>query len=67
MSDNGSRRQVVVALGAVDPALVTDRLPAGTRFVEDPTPDDLSAAVGASSAPTRRSTSPSSTGCRTSG
>lgn len=47
MTGNGSRRQVVVALGSVDPALVTGHLPAGTWFVEDPTPDDLRAAVGA--------------------
>jgi len=39
--------QVVVALGAVDPALVVDHLPPGTRFVADPAPDDLRAATGA--------------------
>ncbi|WP_088313147.1 NAD(P)-dependent oxidoreductase [Kineosporia sp. R_H_3] len=47
MSEHGTRRQVVVALGSVDPALVVGHLPAGARFVQDPTPDDLRAAVGA--------------------
>jgi D-3-phosphoglycerate dehydrogenase len=47
VSGGGSRRQVVVALGVVDPALVADHLPPDTRFVADPTPDDLRAAVGA--------------------
>jgi D-3-phosphoglycerate dehydrogenase len=37
----------VVALGVVDPALVTGDLPPDTRFVPDPGPDDLRAAVGA--------------------
>jgi D-3-phosphoglycerate dehydrogenase / 2-oxoglutarate reductase len=43
----GSDQQVVVALGVVDPALVTGQLPPDTRFVPDPTADDLGAAVGA--------------------
>ena len=38
---------VVVGLGAVAPALVTDHLPAAARFVPEPTEDDLRAAVGA--------------------
>ena len=38
---------VVVGLGAVDPALVTDHLPTQARFVPEPTADDLHAAVGA--------------------
>ena len=40
-------RPVVVALGAVDPALVTDILGAGLTFVADPGADDLAIAVGA--------------------
>lgn len=38
---------VVVALGEVDPALVTPYLPAETRFVAVPEADDLAAAQGA--------------------
>ncbi len=37
----------VVALGQVDPALVTAHLPEGTTFVAEPTADDLRAASGA--------------------
>ncbi len=37
----------VVALGQVDPALVTPHLPEGTTFVAEPTADDLRAASGA--------------------
>lgn len=37
----------VVALGTVDPALVVDTLGPQVRFVAEPRPDDLSAAVGA--------------------
>lgn len=37
----------VVALGRVDPALVTPFLPDGVRFVADPSAEDLSRAVGA--------------------
>ena len=40
-------RPVVVALGAVDPALVIDILGAGLAFVTDPTADDVARAVGA--------------------
>jgi D-3-phosphoglycerate dehydrogenase len=40
-------RQVVVALGDVEPDLVTGHLPPDTRFVADPDPDDLRAAAGA--------------------
>jgi D-3-phosphoglycerate dehydrogenase / 2-oxoglutarate reductase len=40
-------RPVVVALGAVDPALVSNILGAGLAFVSDPTADDLARAVGA--------------------
>src|SRR5262245_53690868 len=40
-------RPVVVAIGAVDPALVTDILGAGLTFVTDPSADDLARAVGA--------------------
>lgn len=47
MSATGSRRHVVVALGVVDPELVTGHLPPGTQFVTDPGPDDLREAVGA--------------------
>ena len=43
------RRPVVVALGAVDPALVSGALGDGVEFVARPGPDDL-AAVGAMSA-----------------
>jgi D-3-phosphoglycerate dehydrogenase / 2-oxoglutarate reductase len=45
VSTTGQR--VVVGLGIVDPALVTDCLPAQARFVAEPTSDDLRAAVGA--------------------
>ena len=38
---------VVVALGAVDPALVEPYLPEGARFVAEPGPEDLTAAYGA--------------------
>lgn len=38
---------VVVALGQVDPGLVEADLPAGTRFVPDPGPEDLAQAAGA--------------------
>lgn len=38
---------LVVALGPVDPALVTRHLSAGVRFVPDPTASDLSEAQGA--------------------
>lgn len=38
---------VVVALGAVDPALVEPYLPEGARFVAEPGPEDLAAAYGA--------------------
>ncbi len=47
MSGTTSRRPVVVALGAVDPDLVTGHLPPGTRFVPDPGPADLHDALGA--------------------
>jgi D-3-phosphoglycerate dehydrogenase / 2-oxoglutarate reductase len=40
-------RQVVVGLGAVDADLVTDHLPEDTRFVAEPTAEDLSVALGA--------------------
>jgi phosphoglycerate dehydrogenase-like enzyme len=40
-------RPVVVALGAVDPALVTDILGDGLSFVANPSADDLTIAVGA--------------------
>jgi D-3-phosphoglycerate dehydrogenase / 2-oxoglutarate reductase len=40
-------RPVVVALGAVDPALVTGVLGDGLAFVAEPGPEDLAAAVGA--------------------
>jgi D-3-phosphoglycerate dehydrogenase len=40
-------RQVVVALGDVEPGLVTGHLPRGARFVADPGPEDLCAAAGA--------------------
>ena len=40
-------RYVVVGLGHVDPALVTDHLPAQARFVAEPDADDLRTAVGA--------------------
>jgi D-3-phosphoglycerate dehydrogenase len=40
-------RPVVVALGAVDPALVSEILGAGVSFVGNPTADDLAIAVGA--------------------
>jgi len=42
-----SGRQVVVALGAVEPDLVADHLPPGAEFVPAPGPDDLHAAAGA--------------------
>jgi D-3-phosphoglycerate dehydrogenase len=41
------RRQVVVALGDVDPGLVVGHLPSDARFVTDPVPEDLSDATGA--------------------
>jgi D-3-phosphoglycerate dehydrogenase len=41
------RRPVVVALGAVDPALVTGALGDGVEFVARPGPDDLGVAEGA--------------------
>ena len=41
------RRQVVVALGAVEPALVTGHLPSDALFVADPGPQDLADAAGA--------------------
>jgi D-3-phosphoglycerate dehydrogenase len=41
------RRPVVVALGAVDPTLVTEALGDGVEFVARPGPDDLAAAEGA--------------------
>jgi D-3-phosphoglycerate dehydrogenase / 2-oxoglutarate reductase len=40
-------RPVVVALGAVDPGLVTNILGAGLALVTDPSADDLARAVGA--------------------
>ena len=40
-------RPTVVALGEVDPELVTAHLPEGTTFVAEPTADDLRAASGA--------------------
>jgi D-3-phosphoglycerate dehydrogenase len=40
-------RQVVVALGDVEPGLVIGHLPPDARFVADPGPGDLSDAVGA--------------------
>jgi len=40
-------RQVVVALGDVEPGLVVGSLPPGTRFVAEPGPEDLHAAAGA--------------------
>jgi D-3-phosphoglycerate dehydrogenase len=40
-------QHVVVALGIVDPDLVVEHLPADARFVAEPTPQDLHAAVGA--------------------
>jgi D-3-phosphoglycerate dehydrogenase / 2-oxoglutarate reductase len=40
-------RPVVVALGTVDPALVTGILGAGVSFVAEPSADDLAVAVGA--------------------
>jgi D-3-phosphoglycerate dehydrogenase len=40
-------RQIVVALGDVDPGLVTGHLPPDTRFVADPGPEDLHDAAGA--------------------
>jgi D-3-phosphoglycerate dehydrogenase / 2-oxoglutarate reductase len=42
-----AERPVVVALGAVDPALVTGVLGDGLAFVAEPGPEDLAAAVGA--------------------
>jgi D-3-phosphoglycerate dehydrogenase len=39
--------QVVVALGDVEPGLVTAHLPSDARFVADPGPEDLSDAAGA--------------------
>ena len=42
-----SRTDVVVALGDVEPELVTDHLPASATFVADPTADDLHDATGA--------------------
>jgi D-3-phosphoglycerate dehydrogenase len=41
------RRPVVVALGAVDPTLVTDALGDSIEFVAQPGPDDLAIAEGA--------------------
>jgi D-3-phosphoglycerate dehydrogenase len=41
------RRPLVVALGAVDPALVTGALGDGIEFVAQPGPDDLAVAEGA--------------------
>ena len=41
------RRPLVVALGAVDPALVTSALGDGIEFVAQPGPDDLAVAEGA--------------------
>ena len=41
------RGQVVVALGDVDPSLVTAHLPSDARFVVDPSREDLSDAAGA--------------------
>jgi D-3-phosphoglycerate dehydrogenase / 2-oxoglutarate reductase len=41
------RRHVVVALGVVDPGLVTGHLPPEARFVADPGPEDLTDAAGA--------------------
>jgi D-3-phosphoglycerate dehydrogenase len=43
----GVNRPVVVALGSVDPALVTGVLGAGISFVAEPTEADLAVAVGA--------------------
>ncbi len=40
-------RQVVVALGTVEPDLVTAHLPADVQFVAHPGPEDLHAATGA--------------------
>ena len=40
-------RQVVVALGDVEPGLVTAHLPPGASFVADPGPEDLHDAAGA--------------------
>jgi D-3-phosphoglycerate dehydrogenase len=40
-------RQVVVALGDVEPDLVTGHLPPDARFVADPGPEDLRGAAGA--------------------
>ena len=40
-------RQVVVALGEVEPGLVTGHLPPDARFVADPGPEDLREAAGA--------------------
>jgi D-3-phosphoglycerate dehydrogenase / 2-oxoglutarate reductase len=42
-----TRRPVVVALGAVDPALVAGALGDGVEFVAEPGPQDLAAAEGA--------------------
>ena len=39
MTETGT--PTVVALGQVDPALVTPHLPEGTTFVAEPTADDL--------------------------
>jgi D-3-phosphoglycerate dehydrogenase / 2-oxoglutarate reductase len=41
------RRPVVIALGAVDPTLVTDVLGDATEFVAQPGPEDLATAEGA--------------------
>ena len=41
------RRPVVVALGAVDPTLVTEALGDGIEFVAQPGPEDLAIAEGA--------------------